>query len=82
MKRQLLINGLAGVVLIALVGWIASNTYWEEYDQNTGLQGDALTDAIDDAELEPRRKLEAKAQLYPLRGRFGRNDCHLGQQNL
>jgi hypothetical protein len=43
MKRQLLINGLAGVVLIALVGWIASNTYWEEYDQNTGLQGDALT---------------------------------------
>ena len=43
MSRQLLINGLAGVVVIALGWWIASNTYWEEYDRNTGLQGDALT---------------------------------------
>lgn len=43
MSRQLLINGLAGVVVIAFVWWIASNTYWEDYDENTGLQGEALT---------------------------------------
>ena len=44
MNRQLLMNGLAGVVVIALVWWIASNTYWEEYDRNTGPQGEALRD--------------------------------------
>ncbi|HEY6922011.1 MAG TPA: hypothetical protein VI653_00985 [Steroidobacteraceae bacterium] len=43
MSRQLLINGLSAIVVIALVWWIASNTYWEEYDSNTGLQGEALT---------------------------------------
>jgi hypothetical protein len=43
MSRQLLINGLSAVVVIALVWWIASNSYWEEYDRNTGLQGEALT---------------------------------------
>jgi hypothetical protein len=43
MRRQLVINGLAGIVVIALTWWIASNTYWEEYETNTGLQGEALT---------------------------------------
>jgi hypothetical protein len=43
MKREVLINGLTGVLVIALVWWIASNTYWEDYDRNTGLQGEALT---------------------------------------
>lgn len=43
MSRQLLINGLGGVVVIAFIWWIASNSYWEEYDTNTGLRGEALT---------------------------------------
>ena len=43
MSRQLLIKGLAGFLGLALIWWIASNTYWEEYDTKTGLQGAALT---------------------------------------
>lgn len=43
MNRRLLTNGLVGVLAIAVAWWIASNTYWEAYDRNTGLQGEALT---------------------------------------
>ena len=43
MNRQLLINTLIGIAVIAFACWFASNTYWEEYDSNTGLQGEALT---------------------------------------
>jgi len=44
MNRQLLTSALAGTAVIALVWWIISNTYWEEYDRNTGPRGEALTD--------------------------------------
>jgi hypothetical protein len=43
MNRQLLIYWLAGIAVTALGWWVASNTYWEEYDRNTGLRGEALT---------------------------------------
>lgn len=43
MTRQILINCLIGIAVMALGWWVASNTYWEEYDRDTGLQGEALT---------------------------------------
>jgi len=42
-NRQNLINGLVGLAVVALVWWIARNTYWEDYDRHTGLRGEALT---------------------------------------
>lgn len=50
MSRQLLTNGLAGVLVVAFVWWIASNTYWQDYERNTGLQGEALTNPFYAAE--------------------------------
>jgi hypothetical protein len=61
-NRQYLINGLAGIVGVALVWWIASNTYWEEYERNTGLQGEALTNPFYAAE-RLARSLGARTTL-------------------
>jgi hypothetical protein len=43
MKRRYLVNGLAAIVVAACIAWIASNTYWEQYEERLGPQGEALT---------------------------------------
>jgi hypothetical protein len=42
-KRHQLLNGLAAILVVAVVAWIASNTYWEAFDAHLGPRGDALT---------------------------------------
>jgi hypothetical protein len=42
-KRQHVIGGLLALFVVAIVAWIATNSYWEEYDWHSGLQGEALT---------------------------------------
>lgn len=43
MKRQHVINASIVLFFAAVVAWIAANSYWEEYDWHSGLQGEALT---------------------------------------
>jgi len=41
--RQHVINASIALLVVAIIAWIAANTYWEEYDWRSGLQGEALT---------------------------------------
>ena len=50
MKRHHLVNGLAAIVIVAVIAWIASNTYWEQYDERLGPQGEALTNPFYEAQ--------------------------------
>jgi len=73
MNRRVIIMGLVGVAVIALAWWIASNTYWEEYDRNTGLQGEALTNPFYAAQrlaglLGAHTKLRHEIMTAPPRG--------------
>lgn len=43
MKRHHIVNALIALFVVAVVAWVAANTYWEEYDWQSGLQGEALT---------------------------------------
>jgi len=42
-KRHHIVNALIALFVVAVVAWVAANTYWEEYDWQSGLQGEALT---------------------------------------
>jgi hypothetical protein len=42
-KRQHVVSALIALFVVAVVAWIATNSYWEEYDSHSGLQGEALT---------------------------------------
>ena len=44
MKRQHVINAAIALFVVAVIAWIAANTYWEQYDWQSGLQGEALTE--------------------------------------
>lgn len=46
MKRHQLVNGLAAIIVVALLAWIASNTYWEQYEEQLGPRGEALTNSF------------------------------------